>query len=374
MFCHAFPPHVGGLESHADEFSREMTKVGVKIAIFTSDLGSSAGFTVRDDGAEIYRYPAFEIVPNFPVPKIWSKKFMQLWLDIKSKKFDLQITRTRFFLSSLFPVFYGTKRTPWLHIEHGSDFVKVSSRFTSLVARIYDELIGRFILNRAWRVVAISAAVKNFVGKFTKRDVPVIYRGMDFEFMDSCGGGGVSLDDTKIKLGFAGRLYKWKNLESSIKAVLKLNRNDVVFYIVGDGEDRGRLEKLYVCDRIVFLGQFERRKVISFLKNIDIYIHSSNKGGGLSTSLLEAIYCGCRVVASPFEGADEVVDFIEGGVLTDSSTITIEAALLKALNIQCGLLGDKKVTSFKKQFSWSQSVKNYNNIINLAKAPFCTNL
>ena len=51
------------------------------------------------------------------------------------------------------------------------------------------------------------------------------------------------------------------------------------------------------------LGGIKWEEAIGILKISDIYIHSSFPGGGLSTSLLEAMNCKCAVIATKNEGA-----------------------------------------------------------------------
>ena len=91
-------------------------------------------------------------------------------------------------------------------------------------------------------------------------------------------------------------------MENSILAVKSLPKElkeKIVFLIIGDGEDFFRLQKLTESENCIkMLGNLPREKVWSILKSSDIYLHSANPGGGLSTSLLEAMYCRCAVIAT----------------------------------------------------------------------------
>jgi len=97
-----------------------------------------------------------------------------------------------------------------------------------------------------------------------------------------------------------------------------MNKNKIVFLVIGDGEDFPRLAEI-AEPPVVLLGSMPRQKVFAALKAADIFIHSALPGGGLSTSLLEAMYCGCAVIATPNEGAKEVITDKETGLLISSS-------------------------------------------------------
>jgi len=77
----------------------------------------------------VYILPAFDIIPNFPVPKFWKKSFWQILRLVSSQCKNNQTiiqTHTRFFLSSLLGgIFAKYHKIKWVHIEHGSDYVKL---------------------------------------------------------------------------------------------------------------------------------------------------------------------------------------------------------------------------------------------------------
>ena len=107
IFSPYYPPHTGGLESHSEEFNRSLAKSGVLITVFTPNLPVS---TITGEetipGIHVIRYPAFEIVSNFPAPKVWLPLFWKQFLLLKKTDFNFVISRTRFFLTSFLAVSY----------------------------------------------------------------------------------------------------------------------------------------------------------------------------------------------------------------------------------------------------------------------------
>jgi glycosyltransferase involved in cell wall biosynthesis len=368
IFCPYYPPHIGGLESHADEFNKYLSQKGIGITVFTPRLPENAPeFENRYNDVKIIRFPAFEIISNYPLPRFWAFKFWKLFLGLFRKKFDIVISRTRFFNTSILALIYAKiKKVKWIHIEHGSDFVQLSSLFKTFVAKAYDHIFGRLIFKASDLNISISKAVQIFVTKFDKRESPVIYRGIDFEEIDKINPD-LELKEkykNKIIISFCGRLYKWKGVENSIQAIKLLPREikeQLVFLIIGGGEDFERLRKIS-DDTTVFTGSLPREKAISILKISDVYIHSSEPGGGLSTSLLEAMHCGCAVITTPHEGAREIIANNENGLLIENSDSKLIAEKIEDLVKNERLRKNISIEARKniiEIFSWQKSLEKY---------------
>lgn len=372
VFSPYYPPHIGGLESHSDEWNKHLAQNGADIIVFSPNIPYTESIEeMRYDRVKIIRYPAFEIIPNYPVPKFWKPLFWSQITGLFHSDFDIVISRTRFFLSSLLALIYAKLTgTRWVHIEHGSDFVRLSSSFKSTVAKIYDQTLGRMIFHCSDINISISRAVQIFVQKFDSRKSPIIYRGIDFERIDS-----ILPDEMirkkypdKIIIATAARLYKWKGIEFSIEAIRNLPQeiqSKIVFLIIGDGEDFSRLKKLSEGLPIEMLGNLPRGQVIAILKNSNIYIHSSLPGGGLSTSLLEAMYCECAIIATKNEGADEVIRNEHNGILieTPSGTCMRQDIILLIEDAEkrySYTLNAKK--NISEKFPWEQSIRKYLDI------------
>ncbi|MFW6009053.1 MAG: glycosyltransferase family 4 protein [Nanoarchaeota archaeon] len=379
IFPGYFLPHVGGLETHVDEFVKHLSKnKKYDITIFVPKIPKFAKEKeIIYNNVKVIRYPAFEVISNFPCLKFWDLKFWKLYFSLYKKDYDIVMSRTRFFLNSFLGMFFAKfrfKRIKFIHVEHGSDFVKLESSFKSFIAKVYDKTFGKLIFLLADKIVAISDVSYGFVQKeFVKfkREVPIIKRGVDFELYKNIK------KDLNIKKKYKGkiiigslcRLYKWKGVENAIKAFISLDydvKKKCVYLIVGDGEDINRLKKLALNEKnIVFLGLVDFNRAISSLKSFDIFIHSSYMGGALSNSLLQALYCKCSVVASPNEGAKEVVFNGNTGLLLKNNSVEeLRRGILKLI-IDEHLREELSLNSKKyieKNFSWNEVVKSYERV------------
>jgi len=373
VFSPYYPPHIGGLESHADEFNKYLSQKGIDITVFTPRLPKEATEKeIRYNNVKIIRFPAFEIISNYPLPKFWTIKFWQLFLALFKIKFDIVISRTRFFNTSLLALIYAKiKRVKWIHIEHGSDFIQLSSKFKTFIAKLYDYTFGFLIFKFSDINISISQAVSKFIKKFDKRNSPTIYRGMDFEEIDKINPDSEMKKEfeRKIIISFAGRLYKWKGVEIGILAIKSLPKEikeKIVFLIVGDGEDFSTLKKLSEDESCIkMLRNIPREKVIGILKISDIYIHSSFPGGGLSTSLLEAMYCHCAVIATPNEGADEIINHGKNGLLLSKNATNITEEMSEAIKKlikypkKINALSNETQKTIQEKFKWGKTINAY---------------
>lgn len=367
VFSPYYPPHTGGLENHSSEWNDFLSKEGFRVTTFTPNL--PVGDWGVPAGQKIIRYPAIEIIPNFPLPCFWKKAFWQAWQELQSETYDRVITRTRFFLSSLLGALFARwKKIPHLHIEHGSGFVILQNPVTTLLARVYDEIFGRIIFKLSTKNVAISQAVANFIHRFDKRAAPIIYRGLEFDYFQVIPQEKKVSD--KIRLVTAARLYKWKGIAESIEAIRNLDpkkRVSIEFFVIGDGEDMDNLQKKAHGLPIFFCGRKTRRETFALLQSSDIYIHSSFPGGGLSTSLLEAMLATCAVIATPYEGADEVIKNGENGFLIQHRELSEKISFLVDNPELRQKLSLSARQSILENFSWPKSIKEYVKILNELK-------
>jgi len=363
QFLPYFPPHIWGVEAFAKERSSafsEQKKWKLINVVFSP--GQPENLTsYEQDGYRVIILPAFELISNFPVPKIRSPTFWSQIQKIKAEKADIIHTHTRFFLSTfLWWLLAKLRKIKRIHIEHGSGFVKGLSWRKTAFARCYDQILWRLIFRLADSLVAISQGNLRFIQQFTSKKISVIYRGFNLspvlrEKKDK---------PNQILIGFVGRLVKLKGVDLLIEAFAELEQEhrNLRFQIIWDGEERFALEKqaemLGLSNKISFLWYQSPEKVYSdFLPHIDIFINPSLQEG-LPTTVIEALFAQCVTVATHVGGTKEIADG-EDFIVVEPWNVE---ALKKGLNQALALVWKVNWASYeqvRERFNWKKGVEAY---------------
>ena len=363
QFLPYFPPHIWGVEAFAKERSSafsEQKKWKLINVVFSPGQPENLTSYEQDEYTVII-LPAFELISNFPVPKIRSTTFWPQIQKIKAEKADIIQTHTRFFLSTflwwLLAKFRKIKR---IHIEHGSGFVKGLSWRKTVFARCYDQIFWRLIFRLADSLVAISQANLSFIQQFTNKKISVIYRGFNLSPV---------LREKKEKpdqilIGIVGRLVKLKGVDLLIEAFAQLEQEHrhLKLQIIWDGEERSTLEKqveaLGLWDKISFLWYQSPEKVYSdFLPHIDVFVNPSLQEG-LPTTVVEALFAQCITVATDVGWTREIADG-EDFIVVDPWNVE---ALKGGLNQALALLWKAHWASYqqvRERFNWKRAVEEY---------------
>lgn len=147
------------------------------------------------------------------------------------------------------------------------------------------------------------------------------------------------LQDKRL-LMTVGRLVsseRYKGFDEVIEALPALLRihSDLAYLIVGEGNDRARLEskarQYGVADRVIFAGYISDAEKCDHYNLAEAFVMPS-RGEGFGIVLLEAMACGVPVVGSTLDGSREALRDGKLGVLVDpSNTQSVVDGILDAL-------------------------------------------
>lgn len=312
QFTPYFPPHKWWVETVAEEIADYWTKKWYwEVINITFDVGQESphpqSLSLGGEGGirsyhkkwyKVYLLPSFDIIPNFPVPKFWKKEFWKIFKELKAYTSNNQniriISHTRFFLSSFIAWLFAKKnKIKWVHIEHGSDYVKLSSKIKSKISYIYDKIIWKWILKKADKVLAISEACKKFiVEEFVDREVDVFYRGMNFENIPN-----IFEKKWEIQFVFIGRLVQLKWVSDLISAYKQWNDSQKLI-IIWDGDEKENLKNMSHWYNITFLWFQNKEFIYNYLQENNCIVINPSYQEWMPTTVLEALMNSCPVIAT----------------------------------------------------------------------------
>jgi len=127
--------------------------------------------------------------------------------------------------------------------------------------------------------------------------------------------------------------YKGQDRVIALMPELLARGHDVIYLIVGDGDDRLRLEQLArearVEDRVHFLGALDADRLVEVYRGADLFVMPST-GEGFGISFLEAMACGTPALGLAAGGApDALGDGALGRIVSESE---LPLALHEALS------------------------------------------
>ena len=203
--------------------------------------------------------------------------------------------------------------------------------------------------------VAVSERTKEDLERIgVKGDVQVIPNGIDFGEIEK-----IRASEEESDIIFAGRLIKEKNVDVLIKAakLVKKEISDVKCMIIGDGPEKGELEKLAtdleMDNNIKFTGFLENHgDVISCMKSSKVFVLPSTREG-FGIVALEANACGLSVVTVNHK-RNAACDFInnENGFICELSEGEIAKRILVAMDKKEDM--ERNCIEFSRKYDWNR--------------------
>lgn len=184
---------------------------------------------------------------------------------------------------------------------------------------IFGLAVERLMAKLSKRNLAVSSHTQRKVDTIGGAECTVVPNGVDTAAIASVKPASQDVD-----VLFAGRLLANKNLELVVKAVDSLRSEwpNINCYIIGDGPERDRIEKMVETRRlhsnVHFLGFLEQHEeVLRYMAAADVFLLPSAREG-FGISVVEALATGTPVVTidHPNNAASELITTGETGCVT----------------------------------------------------------
>jgi glycosyltransferase involved in cell wall biosynthesis len=230
--------------------------------------------------------------------------------------------------------------------------------------------VQRWYVDRARVVIVPSRYLADIVAGWgvPPEKLRVIYNAVDVAAYDRLPARA----EAKCELGLSGkilltvaRLTPWKGVDRLIALLPRLQKAwpGVTLVVVGDGPERGNLERLAeqvgVSGAVRFTGRVPHDRVSFYLRAADLFVLYSGYEG-LPHVVLEAMLAGAPVIASAKGGIPEVVeDGVTGRLVPWGDEGRLREALSNALSSpsEAATWAERARARVERDFGWARLVE-----------------
>jgi 1,2-diacylglycerol 3-alpha-glucosyltransferase len=300
-----YEPVVNGVVVSVLNLKEELQKAGHDVKILTL---SPNHFSYRQD--EVYYISSWDVRRIYPQARV--AFFIRSRYVKELVKWKPDVIHSQCEFSSFLFARHIAKKTgaPIVHTYHtiyeDYQYMFIKRKIGKKMVKLY----SRKLLNNTQAVIAPTEKVKNLLERYgVHQEIYTIPTGIDTKNF-SWEMSEEEKQHYKQKLGiplekkillFVGRLAQEKNIQELLRYYKKLNREDVILLLVGDGPYREEIEKevekLELTDRVYFTGMVPKQQVASYYHLGDIFVCSSNtetQGLTYAEALASGLPCVCR--------------------------------------------------------------------------------
>ena len=324
-----FPPYRGGIGQVAYNHALILSKYNHSVTVLSPDYGQGG-----------LRNPPFKIVKLKPWLKFGNAAFVPELLK-ELNAYDIVQLHYPFFGGAeliFLSIFLRRKRRYKLFIHYHMDTLNLP-----LVKRLFSQhsgLIRNFLFSRAHKITCASldyarnSSLKNILNKYPDKFVEIPFSIDTNKFSPDDKKKSFAKENRIIFIGGLDKAHYYKGLDLLLEAVSKI-KNKYSLLIIGDGDLKPFYEKkarsLGISEKARFAGKVSDEEKIRHLQTADLLVLPSiNAHEAFGLVLIEAMACGCAVIASDLPGVRRVFHDNEHGFLFKANN---RADLLKKLSV-----------------------------------------
>lgn len=175
--------------------------------------------------------------------------------------------------------------------------------------------------------------LKKIFPEYNKK-IKVVYNIVSPEIIKKMSLENVDMDDSKICITSVGRLHSAKGFDIAVQAckILIDNGYDIKWYIIGEGEERKRLEQIILdkklSNRMILVGIKENP--YPYIKNCDVYVQTSLFEGRCLT-ITEAKILNKPIVSTNFDSIYDQINNGENGIIVNKNPQAIYEGITKII-------------------------------------------
>lgn len=329
------------LNSLAGVFFREqaiaLQKNGVEVIVAYSEfkklrklnkynlkLGRISGV---EEGIKTYRFRTFN-----PLPKI--KKFIPILNQkVLEKNYEIiEKTHGKPDIIHAHSILWGGYAASKLAFKYNIPLVitEHSSSYSRNLIKDWQVPYISSALKIASEVIAVGPGLKNNLEHYTKKEIKLVPNIVDVE--------SFSLNYKKeersvfrfFSLAFLTRNKGMDSLLHAFSSAFSSHERSVELVIGGEGKEKKNLEELAIHlgirERVLFLGELSRERVIEEMQRCDAFVLASRKET-FGVVYIEALACGKPIIATKNGGPDDIVNEMNGILVNVDDVMELSNAL-----------------------------------------------
>ncbi len=347
-----FSAGICGVWNRVKQESLEFSKLGHKVAIFSSNLEKSTNKIVKTeakiDNINIYRFP----IKKYPFSKNVMHFNFEKQLEILSP--DLVITHLLHPHSFKALKICKNLNIPIFLVTHAPFNVK-RNYLLNLTTKFYSFIKIKPNINKFDKIISIANWELPYLKNLGVNKEKIVYipNGIPEEFFTQ------KKSKEFPKVLFLGRISPIKNLETFISAAKNLLK--IEFSIVGSAEKK-YLEKIQTnLPKNIKIKKpiYDIKEKIKLIDEHKIFVLPSFREA-MPQVLIEAMARGKIVISSNTDGGKEIIQDKENGFLFDIGNSEQLTKLIKE-NIKGNKTGKNAINNSKKYF-WKNLIKKYETL------------
>ena len=188
---------------------------------------------------------------------------------------------------------------------------------------------AKYVYSSIDQLITVSSALKNNIFQQIGCDSIVIPNmvGKEFHYLPT----NLKKKES-IQLITTGRLIPEKHFDMLIQAIANISTPKLQLYIIGNGSEKQKLqklvEKLQAKDQIQLLGHKSKQEIVTLLQQSDIFVLPS-QSETFGVAYIEALACGLPIIATDCGGPRDIVTQKNGLLIPVNDQQALEQAIVQ---------------------------------------------
>lgn len=372
IVVHYFYPHIGGMEEVALKQASSLTKGGHEVSVLTCRFNKDSPLAESFKGFSIQRIKALNFIENIfgvTFPLISPSSILKFIRNVRNA--DIIHIHDVFYLSSHFTALVAAIMKKKFFVTQHVAIVDHTSFMVVAIQKLVYLSIGRFIFNRAEKIVCYNTNVLDFLIKLgiDTNKIFLTRNGIDTDFFKTVTleeknylKKKYNIDEHKPVVLFVGRLVPKKGFD----LVYEAQSERYTTIIVGPGSTSLSVSQ---TKDVIFFGPADKNQLKELYSLSDIFVFPAI-GEVFTLVMQEAMACGLPVITTNDPAYTRSKSDLTGILLIERDSKSLSKAISSVLNNEEVISDMSKHSRLlaEKDFSWESNYPNeekiYSEILN----------